>query len=557
MYKKAKNKNGFTLIEIVLVLAILGVVIATSINPIILSTKGHDMAVKEYDLQSAVRRAVEKTNQVIRYSRAVFAVPETFVSDISKMDPGWNYLMVSKDGKKIISMEYVRHDDDDDDDGNDSGEFVEKILVPEHKNIKYKVFFEKNADAAGDTVMDYVIYVYTVDEKGNETSEKIMFETTVETVNSVQVADKGTGISKGAAPSIALAYRGDGSSATGRNEIVYITLIVDVSGSMDSTPDGGQATIKDWWGNIIEIKDSRMDLVKKALIENDNGISIIEQFKQENIYISLIPFSTYANYPDPAKKTSSKKRHPIHDMFNKKVYVISDNNVTKYDEIEKQIGSGTYNDDKENLKDKIERLSANGGTNTGDGLRHAYHLHNDFRTLLKIDEKIKTHHYIILLIDGKSTFETTNKVKWSRPNWYSNWEKISAEYFTDKGNLNVDTTTPSGSSPSEYNRLAVSGLDGSKFVGNDYIESIGELITSFDDGKGIKSYIIGYDSDLEENIVDIGEKIGTELGEGLGTKTCNIFAYSQKDFDLQEVFQDIANDIMADYWMVAGPQIKN
>lgn len=544
MYREAKNKNGFTLVEVILVLAVLGMIIAASINPIILGIKGHDVAVKEYDLQSAIRRAVDKTNQVIRYSRAVFAVPETFVSDTSKMDPGWNYLMVSKDGKKIVSMEYVKHDD-----GNE--EFVEKILVPEHKNIRYEMFFEKTSGAAGDTVMDYVIYVYTTDEEGNETSEKIMFETTVETVNSVQVADKGTGIAKGAAPSIALAYRGDGSSATGRNEIVYITLVVDVSGSMNNTPDGEPAIVKDWWGNIIEIRDSRIELVKRALLEgrnkddneddneNYNSMSIIEQFKQENIYVSLVPFSTSANYPSVVENKVSGAKHPIYCPYTGEVYTDND----------KEYPKNFSNKHKNNLKDEIDaRLKANGGTNTGDGLRRAYYLHKNFRNEMRVDKKIKIHHYMILLIDGESTMETTNKIKWINKGTSRNpkWEKDleNTVYYTQDGNISTTRRDLT-----ETKRLYITGIDGNTFVGNDYVEVVGDLITNFDGGKGIKSYVIGFANGLTPNI--------KAIGDSLKTKEEFRFNYDDPDFDLEEVFQNIANDIMADYWMVAGPQIQN
>lgn len=136
MYKRVKNKQGFTVIELIVAIAIASIMIVISINLLRLTNKAHSISLEEYDLQSAIRRATEETNQAARYSRAVFAVPQTFVASTEKMDPDWNYLMVSHDGKRIISMEY--------DDSEGKEEFVERVLVPEHKNIRYEIFLKKN-----------------------------------------------------------------------------------------------------------------------------------------------------------------------------------------------------------------------------------------------------------------------------------------------------------------------------------------------------------------------------------------------------------------------------
>ena len=106
MYEKAKNKRGLTVIELVIAIAIASILVVISVNLLRLTTKTHSLSLKEYDMQSSIRRATEETNQIIRYSKAVFAVPQNFVESTDKMDPDWSYLMVSEDGKKIVSMEY-------------------------------------------------------------------------------------------------------------------------------------------------------------------------------------------------------------------------------------------------------------------------------------------------------------------------------------------------------------------------------------------------------------------------------------------------------------------
>lgn len=90
--------------------------------------------------------------------------------------------------------------------------------------------------------------------------------------------------------------------------------------------------------------------------------------------------------------------------------------------------------------------------------------------------------------------------------------------------------------------------DGSDVITDSGYESaIGSMIKLFESGNGVKSYIIGYAADLSDHIDTIGTKIGTESD--------HIYGYDDPGFDLDEIFKNIASDIMADFWLVSGPQI--
>lgn len=542
LYKKIRNKQGFTVIELIVAIAIAGIMIIISINLLGLTNKTHSLSLKEYDLQSSIRRAVEETNQIVRYSKAVFAVPQTFVAGTDKMDPGWNFLMVSPDGKRIVSMEY--------DASEGKEEFIERVLVPEQKNIRYEIFFEKDSTATADNVMKYVLKAYIVDKKGNKTNEKTVYETTVESINAVQVADKGTGIPKegvhqGASPSLALAYRSDGQTAgKGRNDIAYITLIVDVSGSMRLLPEDIDANVsvpgKEKDGSRIQkvreaLNGTTNDELDETIVQEPKE-GIIQKFeKEENIYVSLVPFSTTANYPSPITGTQSSAKHPIYDLYNNKVYSNNDRH-------------------KESLRDEIiHKLEAEGGTNTGDGLRRAYHLHKNFRGTMKdvIKDSTQVHHYMILLVDGQTTFEVENG-KWEKKTvwnfifpstrWVFEPNGQEQKYYLENGNIKSTQSSNQNSDPGI--NYAITGT-GNSFAGTGYVDAIGkELIKEFE--SEIKSYVIGYATGLTHRVAEIGESIGTE----------KIYSYDDEDFDLDEVFKNIANDILADFWVVAGPQIQ-
>ncbi|MFA9422829.1 MAG: hypothetical protein ACERLG_04590, partial [Sedimentibacter sp.] len=540
-------------------------VITLSGNMLIFGTKSQALTVKEYSVQSELRIAVEKTNELVRYSKAIFAVPEPFIASESVMDPGWNYLMVSPDEKKIVIMKY--------DDSLKT--HVENVVVDESEGLLYGLSFNKDETANGDTILKYEVHAYNSDDEGNKTNEKIAYETTVETLNAIQVVDKGTE----ASPSIALAFRSDGeTSGKGENEIAYITIIVDTSGSMNEAPDGSTVTNKNG-------KTSRIDEVISALIGDgsSNGTGIIQSLaKEENVFVSLVPFATTANSPFTSANSKPDELHPFYEVYN------SDESTT--------------------LRGVIGSLNATGGTNTGDGLRRAYYLHNTFRTRMSaagmpIDAKDQVHHYIILLVDGETTYETKNYkyednngyytysgyrenisgTNYYRFDWNTGWASTEITGFLPDGNIALDylsSYSPGSETLKEiehkyglisyvsgrnyYNytgnyvkygekndsvpsKTVITGTGSSTISNSQYIASVGSAIEGFDDSAGIRSYLIGYASGLTTNIKYIGDEIGTE--------DANRYVYNSTDFDLDEIFKNIATDIMADYWLAAGPQI--
>ena len=571
MLKYKEKKMGYTLIELIISIAFVSIIIVITTNLFLLGNKSHTMAVKEYDLQSSVRIATEEINKITRYSKAVFAVPQTYVAE-GAMDPDWNYFMVSPDKKRVVSMEY----------NSVSNRFEENILVPEQSNIEYELYFEKVEDATLGSLMRYLIKAFVVDEAGNRSEkEKVVFESTVESINAPQVIDRGTGIPVGGvvtqSTSLALAYRNDGQSSGKGNEYAYITIVVDVSGSMRLLPTDIDANVD---VPNREKKGSRMQKVRDVLVGRGSEEGIIKQFaNEENVFVSLVPFSTTANYPSTTSNNSTynNARHPIYDVYNNLVY-------TK--------NSGSQHKDTL-LEEVANKLKANGGTNTGDGLRRAYQLHLDFRNRMSsiVKENEKVHHYMILLVDGQSTYETTSKAAWEDKGKYVEdgtysiggqtypkylWDvnympKLNGTiYYETDGNVTTNTKYPSATRPknsSNYttdgntryygvarddtttsNGLAITG-SGNTFVGAGYINKIGNSIKSFNSNKGIKSYVIGYATGLTERV--------KEIGNGIGTDSSKVYSYDNPDFDLQEVFESIANDILADYWVIVGPEIQN
>ncbi len=253
------------------------------------------------------------------------------------------------------------------------------------------------------------------------------------------------------------------------------------------------------------------------------------------------------------------------------------------------------------LRGLIDATNASGGTNTGDALRRAYYLHENFRTRNNIDPKVQVHHYLIMLVDGQTTFETSY-VDWEdegyyrysgyrewiegrryyRFNWQTDWDPTINDDLVQDGNIDLDyysSDDPSseplerdsygyetityyyygryynytgyivkyGNENDDITNTRITGNGYTVITDNVYIDSIGDEINDFD--SGINSYIIGYANNMGTHVESIGASIGTD--------SQNIYRYDDPDFDLDEIFRNIATDIMADFWLAAGPQIMD
>jgi len=317
-----KIRRGFTLIELIIAMALVSLVIGIASSMMVFSIKSQEIVAQEFQIQSEMRIASEIVNQQVRYASAVFLLNQKQFSGSSDLKNGWSYFALSTDKKQILHYKW----------NEVSGAHDSIQLSASSSDVFYGMTF-------GNVTNDARMVHFKLEGHRESTGDvKVSISSELNALNSVVVDDSGTSI----APSVTLAYRSDDVPDPEKIKVA-VTLVLDKSGSMGYPMGGSNSNI-------------RMTIMKSKASD------LIDTFAaMDNVYVSLIPFSTNANNPGA-------------------FLLAKDNKVA--------------------LKATINGLNANGGTNAGDGLRRSYYQHVSFNST-QVDKVLN---YTILLMDGNPTY---------------------------------------------------------------------------------------------------------------------------------------------------------
>lgn len=260
-----KSNKGVTLVELVIVLALLTFGIGIAVNMILFSRNAQAKTLEEFDFQSEMRQSSQFVNDEIRNSTVVFAVPQSAFNNKKAM---WNYLGL-KDSKTLVQYKWNESANDHD----------EIILYESDNDVSLNLMFKKkNLDSK---LIEFTLQGY-IDGKSDP---KMTIKSELEAFNSLVVEDGGTP----SYPATALAYRTDDTpvptTKAGKKVVAAVTLVLDKSGSMAWGMKGKDSSPED------NTNPERMATLK------NKANKLIEQFYNMtgNIYVSIIPYSSNAN----------------------------------------------------------------------------------------------------------------------------------------------------------------------------------------------------------------------------------------------------------------------
>lgn len=461
--KRISKNTGMTLVEIIVATALLGLVVLGSYAIVNFARLYLDKSQTEYEFQFSTRYALQKTSDVIRYSTAVFTIPESSFS-ADNLDTGWDYIGIvdTADGEEIVKYTY--------DSVSDS--HIESVLVPAQQDVRYEFVFTKVNPSDEDSLLEFSIKSYpagSVDEHG-ESAAAVTITSEVNAQNSLQIIDLS---SPPYDPAVAIAFR---SEERVKSVVGHVAMVLDTSGSMAWGLDGN-TTPSPTDSRIYALRTQAAALITKFATE-------------DNIDVKLVPFNTSANDSDNS------------------AYVFRN----------AKTGQAA-------LLTAVSGLTADGGTNTGDGLRRAYwalYNHNQ-----EVGTGVRASNYLIILVDGVTTFASVK----------SNTDR---SYVTQDGAVNegyLDTSpkdTVNGQIAGNGANLDAKGTAYVNLVGTDYIQGFARV------------YVIGFSAKTSElnSVNDIAAACGSD----------NVYR-ADSATALGTVFSAIEEDIVNDLWYLQGPKL--
>jgi len=277
-----KKHRGITLIEVVLAVALVGIVIGLGTNFFIFGNRVQKVSAEEADIQATTRLIAEHINNIVRMATKTHTIPRSSFqhSEDGVRDPNTSYIGITKGGNVVI-----------DEPGGEGQPRNVRYLAKKKDGIDYEIVFNK----AGDNVMEYSIVI----SKGGKVVNSITSK--VEVLNSLNIDYLGTPSD----PAVALAYSLVDPGSQEWIEMspdAYITLVLDQSGSMAWDMDGKDDTTN----------QKRIDILKEKAFKMIDRLAAMDF----NIYVSLVGFGTNANDPGAFRNLNveSEKELTISDI---------------------------------------------------------------------------------------------------------------------------------------------------------------------------------------------------------------------------------------------------
>ena len=453
----ARRNSGFTLVEIIVTIALLGMVFTLAGSFINFSFNSEKRVENEYEIQSEMRLATELLNSYIRNATVTFVMPGSVSSDTIEDD--WNYFGVSEDGREIV--QYTWKEDPD----GSNGRHEKKVIISQRDGTTYRLKFDNKTKTK---LVGYEL------ELQKEDGRTVSVSSTLAAINSVAVDYN----SSEEYPAAVIAYRTDERPRPGENRkvTIVISMVIDDSGSMGYNMTGGSPTYS----------NKARKTIMKAKAD-----ALIDSFT-DNVVLGVVRFASDANYPSGLTKLTDEST-------------------------------------KIAVKSSIP-TNANGGTNTGDGLRRAYFQLKSY-TKSSPDEEVL--YYIILLTDGIPTYYSHTAGSYK----YRNNDRavVTTDYQIINGN--IDDRGGTGSSDPYSNSL-------------NYTKTVGERLLRADTSLNIRTFVIGFSAVLTD--ISKAETIAVNCNP-VGTDIDEIRFLADSEESLGIAFDAIKESMLSEYWHIYGP----
>ena len=491
-----KNKNGFTLVEVLLTITLVSIVILGAANLVIFSIKGHKLTSNEFDIQSNLRNVSQKVNIIVRDTSATYLLHR---ENADNLTDEWNYIMLSPEKDRLLNYEWNPATSSHD----------VKELFPAIEGVTLDIILNKDSAPHEDRLLEFGITV-------NGAGETRTIDTQIEAKNSLQIVDR----SYLEEPNV-LAYRNDSRLDEVSNAQAVVSMVLDKSGSMGNRMNG--------YSNVNNSHSNPSYHSRMKLMKQEATRMIEELADLPNVNISINPFDSTAN--------------GSYAMVNAKTQL-------------------------DVLKNRIDGLSANGGTNTGDGIRRGFYRIKEFNELSENINKTNKN-FMIILVDGVTTFASVHNasvehqgyLEYNAGNifyyndnmytyYYNSWGRYYYRYINPisyvVGNDNINNSEADTNTTYSSGRYFGFGSDLDPY-GKAYVDLIGEMVQSYKEGTNeeIKVYVIGFSA--------VPADYGSLRDIALATTNDTVYYEAGSSEALEEIFKAIQRDISDALWHIGGP----
>ena len=170
MFSKLNHKRkGITLVEVILVLAIVGIVISLSTTMMIFSTRSHRIVDEEFQIQSNIRLTSQIIGNYIKESSAIFMLNDAYF-DNNSLKNEWDYFALSADKTQVVQYKW-----------NTATNTHDKIILSDsYPGLVYSLSFDKSND-------DSLLGGFSLKAVGQSGTVKANIQNEVNALNSVVV----------------------------------------------------------------------------------------------------------------------------------------------------------------------------------------------------------------------------------------------------------------------------------------------------------------------------------------------------------------------------------
>ncbi len=145
MNKKLKRRFGFTIVELIIAIVVVGIIVLTLTGFLTNGLTYHSYNSREFTVQTDVKFVSTHVAQQIRNATVTFIVTaDDYSGQAAGLTAGWNYIGRNEDGTQLVEYSYNKS----------TGKHDRRVLTQGAYGMKYDIVFDKDNDT-DDKLVDF------------------------------------------------------------------------------------------------------------------------------------------------------------------------------------------------------------------------------------------------------------------------------------------------------------------------------------------------------------------------------------------------------------------